>query len=174
VTSPTCTGFQSLPDQRAQLVERDRLRQVRIESSARLAQHGRGSTALCQYLCRLRTPQQLGKRLSVYRGIEFSLPHRLKADSTARPACSDVDSPPAGNMQKSFLEMAVANYKSRSIQNGIVDFDLPRQPVESVGVTLDLEAMKKTIHDGDVYATRSMTKAELIEHERIGIAVMIL
>jgi hypothetical protein len=145
-----------------------------IESGARFPQHSSGNASLRQELNRLRTPQQFGERPRVYRPVELRWPRGPEANAAARSPYSDVDPPPLGHTSKSFRDMALANHEGGSIENSTVDFGLPRQPLQRIRVALDLEAMQETVHNGDVYTTCAMAKAKLVEHERIGIAVMIL
>ncbi|WFU36317.1 hypothetical protein QA635_18650 [Bradyrhizobium brasilense] len=173
MTSPSRTVFQLLPDRHPQLLQRHKPHEVPVEGTSRLPQGLRRDTTGGQDGDDFWTPEQLGQREWIDRGIHSNRLHSLEIDASARSGADDLDAPPIRQMRLRLLDVPLTNNQGRSVQHLAVDLDLTRESIESVGVTLDLIAVKEAIHDGDVDAARPMAKSQLIEHESIGLTMVL-
>ena len=174
MTSPSCTGFQSLPNKVSQIVQIDELGQISIEDASGFAQHRRGRLVFPENLDDLSSPQKFGKGDRINCGVRFEGARGIEGDAAAGASGNNLDAPPIRNFCLSLLDMTLADHERRAVEDGAIDRNLVREPIQRVGVALDLIAVQITVDDGDIDAASPVAKAKLVEHQSVGVAVMLL
>jgi hypothetical protein len=174
VTSPSCTGFQSLPNKGAEFVQLDDIRQIFVENRSGFSKQAFGGPEFSENLDSLRAPQKFGKCDCIDTGIHLDGAFGFKVNPATRAGYGDLDAPPIRDFALSLLDVPFTDNECRAIENVAIDRYLARQPLQGVSVTFDFIPVQVAVHDGDIDTTSTMTKAKFVEHQGISISVMLL
>jgi hypothetical protein len=174
MTSPACTGFQSLPNERAKFFEVDGFGEVFIEDAAWLSEQGRRRFTFLQDFDHFRAPEEFGQGERIDRGVLSERLSGLEAYAAARSCRRHLDTPPRRHKGLGLVQVALTDNQSRPVQNQTVRGNLGRQPLKGVRIAFDFVAVQVAVHDRDIDPAGAMAQAQFVEHQRIGVAVMLL
>ena len=108
----------------------------------------------------------------VYAAVASRPTQNPEPDAPPLPAGAENEAPP---FRYEFLNGGDVSFhydRSRVVEDGIVDGNLPFQPAQRVTVTLDLVSDEIPVHHCDVGAASAVLEAELVNDERVLVAVV--
>jgi hypothetical protein len=116
-------------------------------------------------------PQQFCDREFVRRWI-FPRGAELKQFHSTPVTLGDLNAPPLWANTHNLFGVAFSDNDSDEIENPIVGFRLPRQPLKGISVALNLEPVEAAIHDGEINAAEAVTQPQLLKDHRLRIVAV--
>jgi hypothetical protein len=166
--SPGCPGLERGADGTRELSQRHQRHKPLIEIFSRCAQIAFRNTQASEEVLNFRAPKQASQHERINALVCPLGSHAPKLHSLGRASLSDHHTPPIGHHGYGRRKMLGINNQERFVDDLAISSHLPWQPLQGVGLSLDLDASDVAVDYGDIDPTTAMIEAKFVDDQGVG------